>query len=143
MRLLVIAAAVLTLSAGWSTVVAGDATTAPDSMPTTQRVGSAQRVGTVSGDLSGLWKTIAALAAVVALVVVIRFAARRLGMGPSGAPGERIEVLSRRGLSAKHQVVLLRIGKRELLVGVSPGGVNLLTEIEPLAETSEQSKEHA
>jgi len=46
---------------------------------------------------------------------------------PSSSPGEpRLEVLDRLVLTPHHSVHLIRMADRVLLVGLSPGGCNLL-----------------
>ena len=49
-------------------------------------------------------------------------------------PGEAFEVLGRAPLSGRQQVQLLRCGNRLLLVSVTPGGAETLTEITDPAE---------
>ena len=83
-------------------------------------------------------QTLLALAIVVALIYACRFVLRRLGKG--ARPGESdtgaIEVLSRTGIGARQQLLLVRLGRRLVLVGSWPGGMAGLSEITDPAEIS-------
>jgi flagellar biogenesis protein FliO len=61
----------------------------------------------------------AVLALLLAVVGGVAVAARRIGpRGPAGA----IQVVGRVGLSPRHSVYLLRVGRRTLVVGAGPQG---------------------
>jgi flagellar biogenesis protein FliO len=69
----------------------------------------------------------ALLALVLAVGGGVAVAARRMGTrGPAGA----IQVVGRVGLSPRHSVYLLRVGRRVLVVGAGPQGPPaLITEL--------------
>ncbi len=79
-------------------------------------------------------RTLLALATVLFLVWALsRLAGRNRGVAGakrSGAPGEaRLELLSRKSLSRTASVVVVRVGDRNLVVGVTPQSVTLITEV--------------
>ena len=76
-------------------------------------------------------KTIAALAAVLAVVVGLYWLLRRLGPGRVGAMGGGgIRVLGRVQLGPRTQVVALEVGEKVLVVGTGEGGVRLLVSLD-------------
>ncbi len=81
-----------------------------------------------------------ALALVVALIYGCRSALKRMGKGGvrPGAAGVAgpVEVLSRTSIGAKQQMLLVRVGKRVLLVGSWPGGMANLGEVTDAGELS-------
>jgi len=83
-------------------------------------------------------QTLLALAIVVALIYACRYVLRRLGKGarPGGADSGVIEVLSRTGIGARQQLLLVRLGRRLVLVGCWPSGMAGLSEITDPAEVS-------
>ncbi len=81
-------------------------------------------------DPLGWWKTVAALALVVGIIFILKRYLVRHGVG--GGPrvgGQVVEVLTRTAVSGKHQVMLLRVGGRLLVVGAGPDTLNTLAEI--------------
>jgi flagellar biogenesis protein FliO len=95
------------------------------------------------GDGDGVWpwvRTLLALAAVVGLVLLARWlfrgAAGRAAL-PGRRPGKRqdpLQVVARRGLSSRHQLFLVRLGERLVLVGAGPQGLATLSEVTDPAE---------
>jgi flagellar protein FliO/FliZ len=83
-------------------------------------------------------QTLLALAVVIALIYACRYVLRRLGKGTplGGADSGVIEVLSRTGIGARQQLLLVRLGRRLVLVGCWPGGMAGLSEITDPAEVS-------
>ena len=66
-----------------------------------------------------------ALIAIVALIAGLAWLMKRMrGFGNAGH--DRIQVLSERALGPKERCVLLRVGGKEILVGVATGSVNTL-----------------
>lgn len=93
-----------------------------------RRLSSTARAGGSDGWYLGMAGVTLALAVCGGVVAV----ARRFS--PKGAAGE-IRVVSRVGLSPKHTVYLLRVGRRVLLVGAGPQGPPaLISELDDLAE---------
>ncbi len=72
-------------------------------------------------------QTLVTLTGVVALAVLILYAARRFGMGRAGGP---LELVGRLPLDGRRTVYLVRVGQRVLVLGA---GDQALT---PLAELS-------
>jgi flagellar protein FliO/FliZ len=66
-----------------------------------------------------------ALLAIVALIAGLAWLMKRMrGFGNAGH--DRIQVLSERALGPKERCVLLRVGGKDILVGVATGSVNTL-----------------
>jgi len=83
-----------------------------------------------------------ALAVVVALILCLRYALRRLGRaGVLKARTGAIDVLAQRSLSAKHQLYLVRMGERLVLVGASPEGLSTLCEVTDPEEIARLTKQ--
>jgi len=86
-----------------------------------------------SGGGSTAWdwiKTALALALVVALIFLVRYALRRVGAAArTGGGGDVIEVLARTSVSPKQQLLLVRLADRLVLVGSGPAGMASLSEI--------------
>lgn len=77
-----------------------------------------------------LLQTLLALGAVCVLAwVVLRWSAKAgFGIGR----GQHLEIVERMALDARRSVVVVRVGKRMLLLGVGEGAApNLLTEVDP------------
>lgn len=71
-----------------------------------------------------------ALALVVGLIFLARFLLRRFGGTAKFTGGSRVvEVLARTALTPKHQVFLVRLGRRLVLVGAGPEGLAALAEV--------------
>lgn len=95
-----------------------------------------------SGDGGGVFKdwvqTVLALALVIALILLLRWALKKIG--PGGrlfAGGGAVDVLATTGLSAKQRLILVRLGERLLLLGSTPGGLRTLCEITDPDEASQ------
>jgi len=113
----------------------GSAATRPVKKPEAQDDKTLSRDG---GWGSGWLQTAGALALVIALIFLARFALRRLA--PSAgrtAAGGKIEVLARTNLSPRQQLCLVRMGRRLLLVGSGPEGMRTLAEITDPAEVAD------
>jgi flagellar biosynthetic protein FliO len=67
---------------------------------------------------------------VLGLLVVTLFVLRRIGTGPRD-PRARIAVLESRSIAHKAQVVLVAVGERRLVVGVTAGSMTTLADIDP------------
>ena len=108
--------------------------------------------GKVGGSGSSLWdwvRTLVALAVVVGLIFAIRWALRRWGAPGAAVRGGPVDILARRSLSAKHQLYLVRMGGRLLLLGGSGESLTTLAEVTDadeiarLVESVERSKAEA
>lgn len=86
------------------------------------------------------WDMLWMLAAVIVILYLSyrcsRYIASRSGcISFSGKTGNGIEVLSRLPLAQDKQLILVQVGTRYLLLGVSPAGIVLITEL-----TEEEAK---
>jgi flagellar biogenesis protein FliO len=112
-----------------------DADSAPKTLPPreTRSAGdaSARRVDGKGGTI----RTLGALAAVVALLVLLAWGYRlctdwgRNGLAARARNRGLIEIVARQTLSPKHSVYLIRTGDRVVLVGMSPEGLRTLDTI--------------
>ncbi len=73
-------------------------------------------------------ETLITLVAVVAVAVVVLWAARRLGVGAVQGP---LALVGRLPLDQKRAIYLVRVGGQILVVGASEGGLVKLGEISP------------
>jgi flagellar protein FliO/FliZ len=81
----------------------------------------------------GMLRLVLALALVLGLVFAAGWLMRRLrGISAGGAPG--LEVIGQASLGTRERAVLLRVGQRQLLLGVAAGSVRLLTEVSASGE---------
>jgi flagellar protein FliO/FliZ len=78
-----------------------------------------------SSSTSGLLRVVVALLIVLAAVLAAaRFTKRVRGF--SGGANAGLEVLGQLPLGARERAVLIRVGERQLLIGVAPGNVRTL-----------------
>jgi flagellar biogenesis protein FliO len=75
------------------------------------------------------FRVVTALAAVIALIVVLRWCVRRLAPGVMGRTSRAVHVLARCPVSHKQQILVVQVGRRLLVVGESAAGLNTLSEI--------------
>lgn len=85
------------------------------------------------------YKVLGSLLLVLAMLFLVAYSLKRWNrfFNKSG-PSERIQVLSRLPLGPKHHLVLIQIQEQQLLLGVSPDGIRLLTPVERGVESQEQ-----
>ena len=76
----------------------------------------------------GMLRVCLALALVLASVYAVAWLMRRL-RGASGASAPGMVIVSQISLGARERAVLLRVGERQLLLGVAAGSVRLLHEL--------------
>ena len=114
----------------------GDTATRPVKKPESQQGKPLSRETDWGGD--GWLRTAGALALVIGLIFLARFALRRFAPGVGkGAGGGDIEILARTNLSARQQLCLVRLGRRLLLIGSGPEGMRTLAEISDPAEVAD------
>ncbi len=107
----------------------------PEDRPVTK---STTARGTDGGALDDWPRVLGALAVVVALILLARYFLRRAGgTKRTGAKGGPVETLWRTSLSMKHQLFLIRAGRRVLFVGAGPQGVTTLCELTDPQEIGE------
>ena len=88
-----------------------------------------------SGGLQEVLRVVAALCVVAGIVFGLRWLTRRGMLAQTRLPGV-VEVLSRTPLAPRHQLVLVRMGSRLVLVGMGPGGLASLGELGDANEVS-------
>ena len=142
-REVLVALALLVAAMAWGPtqgLVADELTTraVPASGPAGDGSGSIED-GALGGgrgsDLGDWWQTAAALAIVVGLIFLVRYVLRRLGgLAKPGRKSTAMEVLARQSLSGRHQLYLVRVGRRVLLIGAGTEGLSTLAEVRDDAE---------
>ncbi|MEQ8861308.1 MAG: flagellar biosynthetic protein FliO [Pseudomonadales bacterium] len=70
-----------------------------------------------------------ALGAVIALVLLCAFAARRMMGGVQSGAGNQIRVLAVRPLGSRERLVLVEVGGEVTLLGVTQNGISALREV--------------
>ena len=87
---------------------------------------------------SGLLRVVIALLLVLGAVIAAGRLARRV-RGMSGGGSSVLQVLGQLSLGARERAVLIRVGERQLLIGVAPGNVRTLhvfDELLPVTQTN-------
>jgi len=94
--------------------------------------------GPSGSDNPGGWlRTLGALAVVAGLIFAARWFLRRWGAsGPAGQAGP-MEVLARASVAPRQQLLLVRLGKRLVLIGAGGGTMSTLAEVSDQAEVDE------
>ncbi len=82
------------------------------------------------GSAGGLLRVTLALIVVLGAVLAAAWLARRVRAG-RGTDGATLEIMAQLPLGARERAVLIRVGARELLLGVAPGNVRTLHVLEP------------
>ena len=159
-RTSVLAAALLVLALPWGIPCAGGQETRPEAggvggaaavrpagrddtsgKPLPPRSSSdieGRRVARKGASDGGWFKTLGALAVVVAAIFVVRIVLRRLaGTAGMARRGQPIEVLARATIGARQQVALVRLGRRLVLVGSGPSGMSPLAEVSDPQEVAD------
>ena len=91
-----------------------------------------------SSDAVGWWQTLGALTLVLGLIFLARWAIRRRSKGfRSARVPQVVEMISRTSVSPRHQVMLIRVGARLLVVGAGADSMNTLAEIDDPEQVSE------
>jgi flagellar protein FliO/FliZ len=83
----------------------------------------------------GTLRVTLAMILVLGAVMAAAWLARRL-RGVSGASTSALEVLAQVSLGARERAVLIRVGERQVLIGVAPGNVRTLHVVEPSANAA-------
>ena len=140
-----LAAAAMTLCAGVRSAPGAEAETKPEatdrSDPETRLIPSAKTAQALedreqrrvksdgNGAGGGWWKMPLALAVVVVLILALRHLLRRLGARRQLQSVGPMQVLARVAVSQRQQLVLVRLGRRLVLLGSGPAGLAALTEV--------------
>ncbi|MEZ4221434.1 MAG: flagellar biosynthetic protein FliO [Polyangiaceae bacterium] len=72
-------------------------------------------------------ETVVTLLAIIALAVLVLYAARRVGVGKPGGP---LSLVGRLPLDGRRAIYLIRVGKKVFVVGGSEAGLNKLGELD-------------
>lgn len=95
---------------------------------------STAAVGASSGMAAQLGQTALGLLAVVAVILGLAWLLRRLQpMGPRN--GQVIELLGARALGPRDRLVLVQVGREQILLGLSPGRITPLHVLQHPVET--------
>jgi flagellar biogenesis protein FliO len=82
-------------------------------------------------------RPVLALGLVAGLIWVLRCLLRRWGKALPGASGGVIEVVGRAPMSPRSQLILVKLGRRLVLVGAWHGGAAALSEVTDSQEVAE------
>jgi flagellar protein FliO/FliZ len=78
--------------------------------------------GITSADV---FRMLGSLALVIALLVAVLWALRKLqGKMNSQSAGRRLQIIESLSVGTRQKVALLRVGEREVLIGISPTQIN-------------------
>lgn len=131
---LVLLAALAGASSYGQSAPAGGAATrmAADETRTLASNRSADEDRKIARERPGAWmpwvQTLAALALVAGLIFLAGRLLRRANRGGVTAGSDVVEILARKGVGPKQQILLVRIGQRILVVGSSAAGLSALSE---------------
>ncbi|MDQ2068465.1 flagellar biosynthetic protein FliO [Natronospira bacteriovora] len=91
--------------------------------------------------VSGLLNVMLSLIIVLAVVFGLAWAMRRM-QGYGGGRGNGMKVIAQLPLSTRERLMLVEVGRQQLLLGVSPGGIRTLHVLdEPLESESSATGE--
>lgn len=92
--------------------------------------------GTASGSLGALGGSLLALLMVVGLILLLAWLLRKLPGGALRAHRD-LRVVAQLSIGVRERVVVVAVGNRQLLLGVTAESVNLLMQLdEPLSEAA-------
>lgn len=90
------------------------------------------------GSAGSLLTVLPGLALVLGLVFVCAWVAKRIGPGRLAGGGQAIKFVSSQSVGARERVVIVEVGNQWLVLGVAPGRVSTLSQMDkPAASTSE------
>ena len=117
----------------WLTATAAASPSALGSEPLRTSVQQRERQGDLTSDTRAPGmdypRVLGALAGVVGLILLLRWCGARFVPAAGRRPNRAVEVLARCPLSPKQQVMLLRLGRRLIVVGECGSQLNSLCEI--------------
>ena len=100
--------------------------------------GKAVSPGSGRGMWASVFRTVLALGVVAVMIFALRFLLKRFGGGWHGRRGSApMSVLARTSVSARQQLLLVRLGRRLILVGSGPEGMAPLAEVSDPDEVAE------
>ncbi len=87
---------------------------------------------------SGAFQTIASLAAIIGLILLLRYGISRVtGRAVAATRSSVVEVLGRVSIAPRSHVLLVRLGRRVIAVGETPAGLRTLAQIDDGEEVAE------
>jgi flagellar protein FliO/FliZ len=94
----------------------------------------AQKIGQHAPSTPGIGGALVGLILVLGLILGMAWLLKRLpGVGMGIRPSEHLRVVSMLSVGAKERVLVIEVGKEQLLIGVSAGGITALHTLpEPL-----------
>lgn len=94
----------------------------------------AQKIGQHAPSTPGIGGALVGLILVLGLILGLAWLLKRLpGAGLGMRPSEQLRVVSMLSVGAKERVMVIEVGKEQLLIGVSAGGITALYTLpEPL-----------
>jgi len=94
----------------------------------------AQKIGQHAPSTPGIGGALVGLILVLGLILGMAWLLKRLpGVGMGIRPSEQLRVVSMLSVGAKERVLVIEVGKEQLLIGVSAGGITALHTLpEPL-----------
>lgn len=93
--------------------------------------------GGSGSDPNGWLRTLGALAVVAGLIFAVRWLLRRWGASGQAGQAGPMEVLARASIAPRQQLLLVRLGKRLVLIGAGGGTMTTLAEVSDEAEVDE------
>ena len=91
------------------------------------------------GPLEGWGRTVLALAIVLLVILGLRVVLKRFARPHAGARAGVVEVLARTSVQPRQHLLLVRLGRRLLLLGSSPSGLSTLSVVSDPEEVAELS----
>jgi flagellar protein FliO/FliZ len=89
--------------------------------------GTAQKIGYAAPSTPGIGSAIVGLVLVLGLILGMAWLLKRMpGAGRSLRQSEQLRIVGMLSVGTKERVAVIQIGKEQLLVGVSPGGISRL-----------------
>jgi len=109
---------------------------APEPRPIEKRLVGRKEAPSKTDD--GLTRTLLSLGAVVLAILGVRYLLRRMGIGqPGRSVAHGMELASSLRIGPRHQLLLVRMGRRLVLVGSGPEGMSRLAEVTDPGEIDE------
>lgn len=134
---LLLVLSLLTIHAVTPVVHARDKTPATSNSVEEEKINGRQKESSDT-DAFGAWgRLLAAMALVVAMIVALGWLVKRIGAGKGLQSAGALRLVARANLSPKHQVFLVRLGRRLVLLGAGPQGLSGLSEVTDAEEISE------
>ncbi len=89
-------------------------------------------------DTGSLGQLVLSLVLVVALILVVAWLLKRFG-GFAATTSGNMKIIDALSMGTRERIVLLQVGEQQVLLGVSPGHVEMLCTLEKPVETTAQA----